>query len=398
MAKAEVRCVCETCGETFKKNSFQRNCHEANKWEEWAKNYYTMCPKCYREYLRECQEAKKAKETEDGKRLAFKKPQMAGSGKQCEWAYRIFENWIENYNSIRSSQITYFDEHDVDKEKVAKLFGEIQKADNVATWIIENHNNACWWIDNRENLDNKKWYKNFVEEYENYIAVPTEVREQEAELQKAVKEEATVIPVNRKYEGFADICVTAAKITVKYEKDDDFREIVKVLGYQWDMDAREWYKKIGETTGAAKERAAELGNKLLNKGFAVCIYDPDTRKDAIEGNYQPECRRWVWAHKDGKHFILGWERNDNIYNAAKRIPTAKYSRPDIVVDKTEFDAVVDFAERYGFRWTSGAKAMLKGVQDTLVIPAESKEAAYQEHPEKEILNSSREVLEDLIDD
>jgi len=130
----------------------------------------------------------------------------------------------------------------------------------------------------------------------------------------------------------------------------------------------------------------------------VCIYDPATRKDAIEGNYKPEHRRWVWAHKDGKHFILKWEYNDNIYYAAKRLPSAKYSSPYIVVNKTEYDAVVGFAERYDFRWTSGAKELLKGVQDALIIPAAAKEAAYEEHPVKDILNSSREVLEDLIDD
>lgn len=397
MAKAEVRCVCETCGETFKKSSDQCNRSAADKWEEWAKDHYTMCPKCYREYVRECEEAKKAKETEEGKRLAFEKPQMIGSEEQCKWAYWILKKWIENYNSLRSSKITYCTEHDVDEEKAAKLFDKIKKADAVATWIIENHSNAYWWIDNRENLDNK-WYENFVEEYENYIAVPAEVREQEAELRKAVEEEATVIPQKHEHVGVVIINVTKNKVIAKYAKDDDFRKIIKGLGYRWDMDAREWFKEISETTGAAKERAAELGNKLLNGGFAVCIYDPATRKDAIEGNYKPEHRRWVWAHKDGKHFILKWEYNDNIYYAAKRLPSAKYSSPYIVVNKTEYDAVVGFAERYDFRWTSGAKELLKGVQDALIIPAAAKEAAYEEHPVKDILNSSREVLEDLIDD
>lgn len=50
MARGTAECTCEKCGKTFVKYSYNcRNRSEADRWEEWAKGNYTLCPECYRE-------------------------------------------------------------------------------------------------------------------------------------------------------------------------------------------------------------------------------------------------------------------------------------------------------------------------------------------------------------
>ena len=50
MARGTAECACEKCGKTFVKYSYNcRNRSEADRWEEWAKGNYTLCPECYRE-------------------------------------------------------------------------------------------------------------------------------------------------------------------------------------------------------------------------------------------------------------------------------------------------------------------------------------------------------------
>ena len=50
MARGTAECTCEKCGNTFVKYSYNcRNRSEADRWEEWAKGNYTLCPECYRE-------------------------------------------------------------------------------------------------------------------------------------------------------------------------------------------------------------------------------------------------------------------------------------------------------------------------------------------------------------
>lgn len=47
MAKGTATCKCEKCGKTFQKSKVCFNRREADSWEEWAEEYYTICPDCY---------------------------------------------------------------------------------------------------------------------------------------------------------------------------------------------------------------------------------------------------------------------------------------------------------------------------------------------------------------
>lgn len=59
MARAIAKCECGKCGKEFEK--IKRDCKnrsDADSWEGWASNYYTLCDDCSREQYRQVQEEK----------------------------------------------------------------------------------------------------------------------------------------------------------------------------------------------------------------------------------------------------------------------------------------------------------------------------------------------------
>lgn len=318
--------------------------------------------------------------------------ELEGSERQVAWAEKIrFEKmWLYHCHHRDSIRFARRDETD----KVANRLNEWHE---ILEWVINKHTKASWWIDNRSNgiktiiSENKDAWKE-------YMSVSPEEREEAEKIEMDAKAEATVIPKDRTHDGVAYVIVTDKSVTVEYPKDETFRTLVKNLGYGWDGAC--WYKEITVTTGPSQERAAELGNKLLTNGFAMCIMDEEIRKRAVEADYEPEYRRWVLVRKDCPGlFLLKWERgNDRIYRDSRKIRGSKYDRPYVTVPFTEYNSVLDFANEYGFKFTDGAQFVVNNMQGKVVEPAKEKETVYDEHPASEILNSSREVLEDLKDD
>lgn len=58
MAQARVYCTCKKCGAEFEKVATKHNRREADSWEEWAKNYFDLCPDCERQAKKEREKAK----------------------------------------------------------------------------------------------------------------------------------------------------------------------------------------------------------------------------------------------------------------------------------------------------------------------------------------------------
>ena len=73
-----------------------------------------------------------------------------------------------------------------------------------------------------------------------------------------------IVEIVEKYKNTYDY-----RISLKYKKDAEFTAIVKSYGYSWN--GNEWYRKISRSTGKFKDMAEELGNKLLENGFAIYI-------------------------------------------------------------------------------------------------------------------------------
>lgn len=47
MAKGRAKCICKVCGKEFVKTANKSSRAEAESWEKWAENQYTLCGSCW---------------------------------------------------------------------------------------------------------------------------------------------------------------------------------------------------------------------------------------------------------------------------------------------------------------------------------------------------------------
>ncbi|MFE7151643.1 hypothetical protein, partial [Heyndrickxia sporothermodurans] len=215
-----------------------------------------------------------------------------------------------------------------------------------------------------------------------------------------IKTESTVFPENKITNAVAEITIKDDLVSVFFEKNEDFRKIIKGLGYVWSGSS--WGKKIEETTGAAKERAAELGNALLNAGFPIMILEEKILRNAIEGNFEPECTNWIYRRIGKDLLAINWKGyNDKLYQKARSLPGAKWDSPSVVVNVAHYNEVEEFADLYNFKFTEDAKKLIneykEQIQKVEVVKPAKVEKEEQKDGLEKILESSDEILDDLKD-
>ena len=386
MAKARAICRCRYCGNEFEYITHKHNSSEARSFEKWAAENIDECP--------DCKEKRISKEREEASRAAAEAakakawPELTGTEKQIAWA-----------NRIRETKLGPIAE---ENERLKKEKGDRHEGYeliNMTLSVLLDHTGASWWIDNREIIGSifRSTAAAIEEDPKKYAR---EAQAEEVEEPSGSDEATIAKPENQTHSGIVDIRASENCVSAMYPKDDDFRQIVKSLGYRWNGDKRAWQLKIKFSTGAPAERAAELGNKLLNAGFAIMIQDPDTLRDAIKGNYEPMTYRWISRDLASGSFSISWGREDDLYSRAKKLPGARYVSPSIHVPAKEWVSVMDFAETYDFQFSPGAQEMISEMQGATVTvtPAASKNARYDERPLEDVLNSSRDIIEDLKDE
>lgn len=377
MAKGTAYCTCAKCGKTFKIEKVCYNRADANQWEAWATDHYDECTDCYKARKAAEREAENAKSAEAASEKGW--PELTGTERQVAWATTIREKEVEGLMRYRRESKRYPN--------------AVQAFDTCLAALLAKRTAASWWIDNRGAV-----LTPFAELLREYHENPEAFTSAEAAEEAAKEDTATIAePQDKRHEGVVEITAAETQVSAQYRKDSSFRAVVKDLGYTWN--GERWALKIGVKTGSSAERAAELGNKLLNAGFAIRIQDTDTLARAIRGDYAPMCRRWITRATGEETFIVSWGRDDDLYTQAKRLPGARYSSPDILVPGREVSAVLDFAHIYGFRLSPGALELVAEMQRSTVVvtPAAAKKPEYEEHPLSAVLDSSRDVLEDLRD-
>lgn len=395
MAKATAICTCEKCGRTFEHEAVKRNRKEADSWAAWAAGYYTVCTDCEEKERREAAEEMAKKAVADGL------PELIGTEKQVVWAEQIRGEIVEKLETMyREARETADGENDAElkakMEAGLEQFAALLKA-------VRGRNYARWWIDHR-GYDVRALKREMRDEIDEAMA--------EKEIEKAVEEKradepAPMVPENPRF-GAALVKVAGDMVTAEYPRDDTFREIAKGAGFKWDADARVWCLLATEFTGAAEDRAAELIARLLKAGFTVRCADEKAREMAVNGGFQARVDRWVKLVSAGAY--AGWlaveipqrgeKGREEMYEAARRIKGAKYRSGVVAVPVANHAMVEDFAEINGYGFSRAAReAIEKFEEDRLhpVVPAKV-EKVEREDKLKEILQSSSDVLPDLVDD
>ncbi len=356
MAKYEIEF---SCGHTDTIQLYGKT-SERESYLEWAKDN-KLCPECWAAAKQKARE--EASEQAAQENTEFGLPALTGTEKQVAWAETIRKEKAQHIFSVLKNHEKHLTKAREDQEYADRMlkafaedgFGSIEDAfvaARAAAEAILGEASAHWWIEHRDAdigrliLDKAKEFKK--------SSIDNTPQAQDA------KAEATVRPEHAITETVAEVQVLEKSIEIVFpEKREDFRELVRFkLGYSWDKIKSRWTKAIGIKSGSVNDRAAELGHSLLAAGFPVRIFDESIRAAAIAGQYEPECHRWIMKRTSNQFtgwFSISWPREEDFYQAAKKLPGSRYDKPDVVVPPEQFEQVLDFAGMYGFKLSPGAE-------------------------------------------
>ena len=266
-------------------------------------------------------------ENENSKRISeeLNFPKLSGTKKQVAWANTIR---LEFYQI--GQKFKYYD----------RVIDEMIKAET----------ESSFWISARRWRDKKE----FLSEY-------CEKRRTEERSERIISENS-VAPENWKREGIAEIVKHLDKICLFYQKDENFRQVVKSLRYEWNNEDKCWERTLAEDTGTFEDRAAEVGHELLLNGFAISIPNKIILEKAVKGDYERESTRLIgWKYKEKKLTIYWKEKDNESYYAAKKVINSEYNYKEscFEVPICHYRAVGNFAKKYNFCYTKRALAAVE---------------------------------------
>jgi hypothetical protein len=297
-------------------------------------------------------------------------PPLSGSEKQVVWAETLR---IRKIADIEKEAVSLSDENPFDEDEKND---EYHRQVLLAVDHILEQKTARWWIDNRDesavSLIRRSWRM--------LMAAPTEAQKQ-AEREERAKEvaenerriqaersariEATVRPENVVCEQAAELVIQDQIISVRLpEAHDVFKRIVKALGYNYE--SYWWNRKITPRAGSVEDRAIELGQMLLSRGFPILVLDADLRAKIVSGTFEPEQTRWILKFVAGNYagwLCIQWGTNEDYYEVARKITGSCYARPNVAVPPVQFQQIEDFAERYSFQIGSSAQEALQQARE-----------------------------------
>ena len=357
------------------------------KNRQWIadRKFESCCESCFEKRLAEEKEKLNKEASEKAEEMDL--PNLTGTEKQILWAMTLRQKLIDNAEKM-------------DEEYFKNYYGPELVAEEVPiilNYILINRTEAKYYI-NYRNSDIRRILYN--EKYE--ALKPDEEKAKEKlnkQMEKMVKDEATIFPEKRCTNSIVEISIEKNTVKVHFEKDDDFKNIVKDLDYSWGDGY--WERTIHEKNGTVEDRVAELGNKLLKAGFPIMILDEVIREKAINADYKCEIYRWIDIRKN--EFRITWYgMNDKLYKVARSIPSSSYKYSAVYIKIEHYGEVEEFAKLYKFHFTDNAikaiesyKKELKEIKTVKVKTIEQEEI---KDGLEEILNSSTEILDDLLDD
>jgi len=355
------------------------------KWKSESL-FSRSCEDCYKKERSETIAKENAAAEQASKEMEL--PDLQGTEKQIAWANTLRLKVIEVFETMT-------DEAFKKCQDVGKLQGlTMDSFLKIKHYILDNQTNASYYINNRvSNI--------FDVIEENRAASLKSVDPIEKEFLSDIKVESTVYPENKVTDAVVEIEYKSKRVAAKFERNEDFRDLIKSLGYSWNNDEVVWMKIIKETTGPAEERVAELGNALLNKGLPIMIMDDNVRNNAVKGNFEIECTRWIYSRPNAKKLAIKWAEHDqSLYQTARTLPGSKWDNPSVIIDVAHHVEVMDFANIYGFKFTKAAEKLIKNHIEALELADKVTPVRVKKEKKKGldgILDTSDEVLDDLKD-
>lgn len=349
-------------------------------------------------------------------------PELTGSEKQVRWALSLrdefatnMRNYIEKLTAYDVSIVLCLDIRwsGMTKEELRASVSDLSEEDaeeKVLSYkekfydaldnLLLTVDNSVWFIDHR-NTSPRIFISNLAE-YLPLAGKEKAEKEIEEEIIREIELEKTIIPED--CNGLIARIFVDDKINIESPKNQALIDVVKANGYMWSD--RLWSRPINQIMGSVEERIAEITNKLLANGFGVKLDFPDfkqVREMAIRGDYHVEDSRVVRV--DDKHnFVISWiGYNDKLYFAAKKISGAKWNS-GMIVPFTSYKEVEDFAYLYDFILSNDAKKLIDAAKEIVltkgvkVTKGDELKVPDVEEKLNEILNSSRDIIDDLKDD
>lgn len=380
------------CGHTVS-TSILGNAKDRESKIEWLKDQ--ICPACFRAEKEKQRAAEAAKAAADAAEMGL--PSLVGSSKQVAWAETLRVAAFEVYQKFLSQaekliQTYAQKEMPLDRSRIDSCIKGFDA-------LFSSQVAAEFWIDHRT-FSPGAWAK-----LANETGEKIDKAAAEATIVAEVDRNVVVRPEDEKKPGIVRISCERKTISLRYQKDDDFRALVKASSYSWDADKKCWERKITSTCGTTDDRMAEIANALLRAGFSVALANAEIREKAINADYEPEQHNWIFrSNAADRKDLLGikWGgRDDKIYSAALRISGSKYCAGAVFVPVQYWKQVYDFAELNGF---SISKDVLKMVDEyesatrvTPAAPTARSEAESAQEKLAQILVSGDEILDDLKD-
>lgn len=341
-----------------------------------------LCPACYEAKIA----ADRAAATSVAAAEAAEQelPALEGTEKQVAWAVTIrqkflaaLDQWLAD-NPVREG---------VDPTPLIR-----------AVQAVQAETSAHWWIENARRAD--------------VYSIKVAIKDRHQQIARAEVsgiptsptipiDAPTLRPEMPVTETVATIAIRDNLVTVTFsEKRDDFRKVVKDNAFAW-QDGR-WVRKTGLTTGAPEDRAAEVAIDLLAAGFVVRVLDDDARAKTVAGEYEPEILRWIAKRTTGEYagwFSLSWERDaEEVYTAARKVGGSRWAKPNVVIPASQFEAVLDIADEFGFALTPGALALVEAARQAKAAALVVKPAPKSRKGETKQRTADGEIDETLRDD
>jgi len=340
-----------------------------------------LCPECYEKQQLADLEETKAKWAERGL------PELTGTTKQILKADDVRDRAIE-----------------MSREKLERTQRRAEKEpDRVDSGFAEfsQHFEECLAIALKEIPSAYVWLNDTIQLYKK---AQTVWETQKADILDTNNEFRIAEPDEKKTDSVAEIIPYTADDGAKYvkvlsPKDSKIINVLKAATYYWSSHYSCWMNHITEQDTSPEDAQAYIVAKLLEAGITV-----KARANIISmvfsGEYAPKQLRFIFYNgaidKFGIEFPYGDDCTGNVRNMGARWDRERswYS-----LSGNDFRKIEDLVNLYGFGLSSKARDHIEELSG-IVIPVTPNKANEQVKGAgiKAVLESSREIIEDLKDD